>query len=103
MNGLSAGSLNREFTLQRPSGLDGDYATVDTVWGSIRFANGAEVMRLGTQQATGAYVVTMYYRDDLQASWRLYEAATGRALQITSFGDPDGRMVEMRVFCVEAQ
>lgn len=104
MAGVSAGELNREFVIQRPSLLDPDtYTDVETVWGSLRFANGTESLRFSTPQATGAYVVTIHYRADLEASWRLYEAVTGRALQITSFGDPDGQMTELRLFCVEAQ
>lgn len=104
MSGVSSGTLNRLFMIQRPSGLDpANPADVGTVWGSLRFANGNEVLRFETPQATGAYVVTMRYRDDLEASWQLYEHDSGRTLQIVGFGDPDGRRNELRVFCVEAQ
>lgn len=103
--GLNVGTLDRELWLQRPVGDAGLYENVDTepTWGSIRFANGNELLRFATPIATGAYVVTLRYREDLRASWRLVEADTSpdRILQITTFGDPDGRKEQLQVFCVE--
>ena len=102
---MNAGDLDREFTLQQPSTTtdDGTYEAVDTVWGGIRLAGGNEVMRFVTPEATGRFVVTLRYRDDLRADMRLLETVTNRALQIDSYGDPDGRLEWLRVFCVEAQ
>lgn len=102
---MNAGDLDREFTLQRPSTADdsGTYEDIDTVWGGIRLAGGNEVIRFLTPEATGRFVVTLRYRDDLRADMRLLETATQRALQIDSYGDPDGRFEWLRVFCVEAQ
>lgn len=106
MSGIDAGSLDREFRLQRPSGLGGDeYLDVETIWGAIHAASGSELLRFGTLVATGASVVTIRYREDLRASWRLVESDTSpeRALQITSFGDPDGSREQLQVFVTELQ
>lgn len=101
---LNAGELDRQFTIQRPSGLEEDYADVETgVWGSKRFATGNEVLRGSTPAAQVTHVIKMRYRDDLRASWRLVEEDTSPAvaLQIVTFGDPDGRREELKVFVVE--
>jgi head-tail adaptor len=104
---VNAGSLDRPFRLDRPSGLEGDsYTTVETdVWGSKRFASGAEVLRGSTPAATVTHVVTIYYREDLRADWRLVEEDTSpeTTLQIVSFGDPDGRKYQLTVYVVELQ
>ena len=101
---LNAGQLDREFILQRPFGVSPDeYEDVDTVWGAIRLIRGSEAVRFVTPQAQGRFVVTIRYREDLEASWRLTEVLTGRSLQIDNFGDPDGRLEQLQVFCVEAQ
>lgn len=107
MGGLNAGSLDRQFRLERPSGLDGEtYTTVESgVWGSKRFADGREVLRASTPTATVTHVVTLRYRDDLRASWRIVEEDTSPdvTLQIVSFGDPDGRKDQLLVYVVELQ
>lgn len=101
---MDIGSLRRRLTLQRPEGLAADgYVPVATVWGSARFASGNELLRFGTPQAEGAWVITIRYRADVEASWRVLEGATGRSFQISNFGDPDGRRAELRLYCVEAQ
>jgi head-tail adaptor len=103
--GLNAGTLDRELWLQQPSGEDGSYENVeaDPSWGAVRFAVGNELLRFTTPLATGAFVVTIRYRDDIRGSWRLVMAdeSPERTLQVTTFGDPDGRKVELQVFCVE--
>lgn len=101
---LNAGDLNRRFSLQRPNGLAAtDYADVDTVWGSKRLAGGNEMMRFSTPAATGAWVITIRYRDDLDASMRLVDLSTEQSFQISNFGDPDGRNEQLRIYAVEAQ
>lgn len=101
---LNAGDLNRRFSLQRPDGLNSDdYAELDTVWGSRRFASGNELLRFATPTATGAWVITIRYRADFDASYRLFDLETEQSFQITSFGDPDGRREQLRIFAVEAQ
>lgn len=105
--GLNAGTLDRSFRLERPSGLDGSvYAVVEQdVWGSQRFASGAEVLRGSTPAATVTHVLTIRFRDDLRAAWRLVDEDTSpeTTLQIVSFGDPDGRKEQLTVFVVELQ
>lgn len=104
---LNAGDLVTPFRLQQPVGEAGLYEDVDEAddptWGAIRFAVGHELLRFTTPLATGAFVVTIRYRDDLRASWRLVEEDTSpeRTLQVTAFGDPDGEKEQLQVFCVE--
>ena len=104
MSGPDAGSLDHEFRLDKPTGLDpADYTDMGTEWGSIRLAGGNELLRFGTPAATGAWVITIYYRDDLDASWRVVDLDTDRSFQISNFGDPDGSGESLRLYCVEAQ
>jgi head-tail adaptor len=104
---LNSGDLDRQFRLDRPSGLDGsNYETVDEdVWGSKRFANGAEVLRGSTPASTVTHVVTLRYREDLRAAWCLVEEDTSpeTVSQIVTFGDPDGRKEQLIVYVVELQ
>lgn len=105
MVAINAGDLNHEYVLQKPSaGLDpSSYDDIDTIWGAQMSARGNELLRFETPHATGSYVVTIRYREDLQASWRLFEPSTGRSLQISSFGDPDGNAEQLQIYCVEVQ
>lgn len=101
---LNVGSLNVEFRLEKPAGLDADgYEDMGIEWGSKRFASGNELLRFGTPSATGAWVITMRFRSDIEASWRLVDVATEKSFQISNLGDPDGRCEELRIFAVEAQ
>ncbi len=101
---VNAGALNREFRLEKPSGLDSSSnEDMGTEWGSLRLAGGNELLRFGTPMATGAWVIELYYRDDLDASWRLVDIETGKSYQISNFGDPDGSLASLKLFCVEAQ
>jgi SPP1 family predicted phage head-tail adaptor len=105
--GLNAGTLDRQFRLDQPSGLDGSsYETVDdSVWGAKRFASGSEVLRASTPTSQVTHVVTLRYREDLRAAWCLVEEDTSpeTVSQIVSFGDPDGRREQLKVFVVELQ
>lgn len=101
---LNAGSLDREFTLQSPNCDAANlWNDVETVWGSINYAGGSEAIKAGVPMSSGTFEVIIRYRTDLQGSWRIFEALSGRALQIISFGDPDGDQEALRVICVEAQ
>lgn len=104
---VDIGAMTREFILQRPSGIDGEgYDDVETIWGAMRYASGSELLRFGTPVATSAYVVTIWFRDDLEASWRLADPASGspmEAWQISSFGDPDGKREQLNVYCTALQ
>lgn len=104
---FNVGALDRQFTLQRPSGLDADdYEDVETdLWGHKRFASGQEALRGATPAAQATHVVTIRYREDLRANWRLVESDTSPAgvLQISVFGDPEGNREMLQVFCVELQ
>jgi SPP1 family predicted phage head-tail adaptor len=102
---MNAGELDREVVLQRPSGVGAnEFLDVATVWASLRLAGGwAEMARFGVPTATGSFRIGVHYRDDVRADWRVTELETGRTFQIVSYGDPDGRKVELALFCTELQ
>lgn len=103
MTVIDAGDLRAELTLQRPNGEDGSYADVETVWANIRLASGSETLRFGAALSVQAYVVTIYFRTDVQASWLLTNqtVSPNRSLQIASFGDPDGEQNVLQLLCLE--
>lgn len=104
MSGLSAGALDHEYVLQSPTCDSAvPWTDVERVWGRQRYITGTSRFTEGVQQSVGQFEVLIYYRTDLDASWRFYEPDTGRVLQIVSFGDPDGSRETMRVLCQEAQ
>jgi SPP1 family predicted phage head-tail adaptor len=93
------GDARTRFTLQEPSGLSGSgYADVVTVPGSKRLAGGNEVLKFGGQLAAGQYVVTIRFRDDVRADWRLVDDQE-REYQIASYGDADGRRAYLTIYC----
>lgn len=102
---IDAGDLRAELTLQRPSGEDNDYVDVETVWANIQAASGSESLRFGQNLSQAIYAVTIYFREDIQASWRLSNQTVSptRSMQILSFSDPDGERDVLRLLCVEVQ
>lgn len=101
---MDAGELTQEYVLQRPSGPNADgYADVETVWLRKRLAGGSEALKFGAVQGQGQYVLTLWYRDDVKADWRVKDVLTGATLQIVSYGDPDGERVRLQIFATEVQ
>lgn len=105
MSVIETGDLRAELTLQRPNGEDGSYADVETVWANIQAASGGEALRFGQTVSQAIYAVTIYFREDLQAAWRLtnQNVSPERSLQILTFADPDGERDFLRLICVEVQ
>ena len=95
------GDVRARFALQQPTGVPGDsYTTVVAgVPGSIRSAGGGESVKFGGTSAVGQDVVTIRYRSDVRAEWRL--TSGGRTWQIANYGDPDGRRRWLRIYCQE--
>lgn len=100
---IDAGDMRAELTLQKPNGEDGSYADVETIWANVTAASGSESLRFGANVSTSIYAVTIYFREDLQASWRLtnQNVSPERSLQILTFSDPDGERDCLRLLCVE--
>lgn len=102
MSPINAGDLDAELTLQRPNGEDGSWADVETIWAQVRMASTNESLRFGQALSSTVYVVTIYFRDDIQGSWRLVNQNTSPQVswQIRGYGDPDGAGEQLRVYCV---
>lgn len=100
---IDAGLLNWRVTLEQPNGEDGSFAPVATVWANFRGASGSEALRFGQQQSTALTIVTIRFRSDLKASWRVTnsDVAPAHTLQILSFQDPDGSREQLQLVCTE--
>lgn len=101
---MRAGRLTGRFVLQRPSGTSGSgYTDVATgVPGELLFlGGGSESLQVGAQVSTAQYQITIRYRTDVKAEWRLMERDTDRLFQVSHFGDPNGRRIELLLLCLE--
>ena len=79
-----------------------DCATaVPMVPAHIRSAGGNELLRFGAQIATNPTVITLRYRTDIRADWRIAWPAQERTFQITSYGDETGDMKWLTVYATE--
>ncbi len=103
--GVNAGALNHLFSLQRPTSgnLSADaWTDVDSrVWGGIKAVSQRESLRFGVPLSEGQSVITIYWRDDVHANYRLYETDSNRAFQILGYSDPDGGLERLDVLVVE--
>ena len=101
---MTVGALRYVLDLQSPSGTSGQgYTTEASTRGEIRGAGGSELLRYGGTSSQGQFVITVRYRDDVKADWRIREQDSGRTFQITSYSDPDGRRQWTQFFCTEIQ
>lgn len=101
MSVARVGAMNWRVELQPPVGLNAEgYTTKTTVWGEIRGASGSESLQFGGTSSVGQYVVTIRYRDDIRAEWRLKDQ-TGRRFQVNSYTDPEGRREWLQIYCQE--
>lgn len=101
---LRAGQLNHLFTLEEPTeSVAAGEATVvwtvkGTAYGSLEADRGSE----DRVTAQLGYLVTLRYRSDITARWRLGLKGTARKFQITAPPmDPDGRRRELQVRAIE--
>jgi head-tail adaptor len=102
---MDIASLNQWITLQEPTGLNAEgYNDKGRVPANITMVDsgGSEVLRFGIGAATGYFKVTMRYRSDLKANWRIVHT-DGRVFQISSYGDPDGKRQATQVYVTELQ
>lgn len=101
---MRAGQLRHRVTLQRPEGTSGFTDVAIRIPAAIALVTPgtAEALRFGAPTSTGHYKVTMRYRRDVKAEWRIVDEG-GRVFQIAGYGDPDGRRRELHVFATEIQ
>lgn len=100
---LEVGDLRADLDLQVPEGTSGEgYATIAAgVPAQVRSAGGNELLRFGAQVSVNAMVITMRYRTDVRASWRIFWPAEGRWFQITSYGDEMGDRRWLTIYASE--
>lgn len=108
---MQAGQLRERLAIQSytaaSDGMGGEtqaWSTVATVWGRVRMVNGQEQYTAASEQVQG----TISHKVNLRAkaggvtlSIRHRLEWNGRALQIVSIGDIEGRNREQVVMCRE--
>ena len=97
--------MRDDVILQEPNGVAADgFIEKARVPASIEMVagGGSEVLHFGVGTATGYFKVTMRYRSDLKANWRIVHT-DGRVFQISSYGDPDGKRQSTQVYVTELQ
>lgn len=102
---MNFGKMRDDVILQEPSGLSADgYTSIATVPAQIDMVGGSggETLRYGAPTATGFYAITLRYREDLKADWRIVHT-DGRVFQVVSYGDPDGKRQALRVSATTIQ
>lgn len=81
---MNAGSLRHPLNLQRVEVVQDpvtgevieDWVTVSREWASIEGVSGREFLAASAEQAETTYRITIRFRDDLDATWRLVSGAT---------------------------
>lgn len=93
---VSPGTLNRRLHLQeRVTGQDPNFGfafdcwrTRATVWGRIESQRGQERTAASLTFQVLTVIITIRYRDDIEASWRIIE---GDTVDVECGGLPDGQ------------
>jgi SPP1 family predicted phage head-tail adaptor len=100
---MTVGMLTASVNFEAPEGTSGTgYATtLAGVPAHIRSAVGNELLRFGAQVATNAVIITVLYRTDVRADWRVSFPAEGRVFQITGYGDEAGDRVWTTIYGTE--
>jgi head-tail adaptor len=102
---VNAGALNHLFALQSPTPGDlspDAWTTVDDmVWGEIKAVSQRESLRFGVPLSEGQFVITVYYRSDVRASYRMTEPDSDRTFQILGYSDPTGALEQLDLLVVE--
>jgi SPP1 family predicted phage head-tail adaptor len=101
-----AGPLDRRATLQRPvvtRGAAGDvvtgWETVAEVWAGKRDVRGREILAAGAEHAEIETLLTIRWRSDVTASWRVLLG--GRAYDIQAAAEI-GRREGLELRCITA-
>jgi len=99
----TAGDLRYRVDLQIPAGTSGDgyVTTVGHVPAHIRSAGGNELLKFGAQVAVNAMVITLRYRTDIRADWRISWPFENRTFQIVNYGDEAGDRRWLTVYATE--
>lgn len=100
---LSAGDLNRKVTIQTPNytpdGAGGrsltGWSDVATVYAQITPVSGGEAFKLGVQNQTQFYRVSLRFREDVTPGNRLMWGTI--PLNIRTSADPDGFREELAI------
>lgn len=103
---MIAGPMDRRATLQSPAITRGDagdvitgWTTVAEVWAGKRDVRGREFLAAGATQAEMETVITIRWREDVGAAWRVM--IDGRAYDITGAAEI-GRRDGLELRCVAA-
>ncbi|EIU5573156.1 TPA: phage head closure protein [Pseudomonas aeruginosa] len=81
---MNAGRLRHPLNLQRleltqdpnTGEITEDWVTVSREWASIEGVNGREFLAASAEQAETTYRITIRFREDLDATWRLVSGTT---------------------------
>jgi SPP1 family predicted phage head-tail adaptor len=103
---MNVGDLAYEFILQQPTAGSQDpdaWTDVERVWASIRSIGMREQVRFGIPSAEGQSVVTIRYRTDVRANYRLVDQSVSpeRSFQILGYSDPNGDLEQLDLLVVE--
>ena len=103
---MNAGKLRHQVIIQKPNATRDAYgaeiaawATHATVWANIRPAAGQEVVVAGSTESRNSHVVSIRYRSDILASYRVLFGT--RVLAINSFFDPQEKTSRLEMRCTE--
>lgn len=101
---MAIGAKNRRLTLQQPDG-SGGFDDVETVWGSREFLapSGPETLQAGAPTGIAQWRFVIWYRADVRAEWRVFDAEESRVFQISSYGELGGRTSELQLIGTEIQ
>ena len=101
---INAGDLRERVRLERFAGVDDGaggqtdaWALVDSVWASVLPTGGREQLEAGALTGVQGFRVRIRWRSGLDTTNRF--VWNGRALNIRSIEDPDGRREALLAFC----
>ena len=60
-----------------------------------------ESLRFGVPLSEGQFVITVYWRSDVRASYRMTEPDSDRTFQILGYSDPTGALEQLDLLVVE--
>lgn len=102
---FGAGEMNRIVIIERktetPDGSGGwtrTWSQVAKAWAKANPIGGKEALLAGTLQSRQPWRIQMYYRTDIQDTTNYRLRLDGKALNIASANDPDGRRSSLLIF-----
>lgn len=107
MKPIRSGDLRERLTIQQRTstpdgqgGRDVEWSTLATVWAKVEPLSGTERVQAGAETAVVSHRVTVRYRSDFDASYRIVWRR--RVLEITALVSPDARREWLVVDCAQA-